>query len=263
MILNGLDILIAALIFMPLERLFALHRDRKLFRKLWRLDVVYMLANGILINFGSIGIFAIALSATGLLVPTAWSHAIAAQPLWLQFFEILLIADLGFYLAHRTFHAVPFLWRIHSVHHSIEEMDWVAGHRVHPLDQILTKSASLIPVFALGFDTIALAAFAVFYHWQSLFIHANIKLSFGPLRWILATPHFHHWHHANQREAWDKNFAGQLPLWDVVFGTLYMPKDMPTRYGVDDAIPDTYLGQLAYPLMTPTPAPDLAKPVAP
>ncbi|WP_246672129.1 MULTISPECIES: sterol desaturase family protein [unclassified Mesorhizobium] len=85
-------------------------------------------------------------------VPEALSATVQSQPLWLQAIEALIIADIGFYLAHRAFHAVPFLWRFHAIHHSIEEMDWLAAHRVHPVDQILTKSASFLPLFALGFQ---------------------------------------------------------------------------------------------------------------
>ena len=250
MLINGFDILLAALIFMPLERLLAIHSGRKFMRKLWRVDLTHLFATGILIQIGITSIFVLAVPASGYLIPADWRAAVASQPLWLQFIEILLIADLGFYLAHRTFHMVPALWRIHSVHHSIEEMDWIAGHRVHPVDQILTKTVSLLPVFALGFDTPAMVAFALLYHWQSLLIHSNVKVPFGPLRYVLASPHFHHWHHANQPEAWDKNFSGQLPLWDIVFGTLHLPKGMPTRYGTDAPIPETYLGHLTYPLVT-------------
>ena len=85
-------------------------------------------------------------------VPDAWRTAIAARPIWLQVITVVIIADLGFYLAHRLFHAVPWLWHFHAVHHSIEEMDWLAAHRVHPVDQIVTKGASLVPVFVLGFS---------------------------------------------------------------------------------------------------------------
>lgn len=250
-LINGLDILLAALIFMPLERLLAIHAGRKLFRRNWRVDLTHMLATGVMIRFGLVAVLVLGLQASDALTPDGLRGAVASQPVWLQFIEVLLIADLGFYLAHRTFHAVPLLWRIHSVHHSIEEMDWVAGHRVHPIDQILTKSVSLLPVFALGFDAVAVAAFALLYHWQSLLIHSNVRIDFGPLRWVLASPHFHHWHHANEPEAWDKNFAGQLPLWDMVFGTFHLPKGrMPTRYGLDAPVPDTYVGQLAYPFMS-------------
>ena len=247
-LINGLDILLAALVFLPLERLFAIERGRKLLRRNWRVDVVHLLATGILIRLGLTAVLIMLLPASAALVPGSLHAAITAQPVWLQFVEVLLIADLGFYLAHRTFHAVPFLWRIHSIHHSIEQMDWLAAHRVHPIDQSLTKAASMLPVFALNFDPAAIAAFALLYQWQSLLIHSNVRIDYGPLRWVLASPHFHHWHHANEEEAWDRNFAGQLPLWDFLFGTLHMPKGrMPTRYGLDAPVPDTYIGQLVYP----------------
>ena len=160
-----------------------------------------------------------------------------------------MLADTGFYLAHRAFHAVPFLWRFHSIHHSIEEMDWLAAHRVHPVDQILTKSASFVPVFALDFSSTAILIFTLVYQWQSLFIHSNTRIRVGPLKWLLASPQFHHWHHANEREAWDKNFAGQLPLLDILGGTLFMPDRMPQKYGTDDPVPPLYHQQLAYPFV--------------
>jgi sterol desaturase/sphingolipid hydroxylase (fatty acid hydroxylase superfamily) len=121
---------------------------------------------------------------------------------------------------------------------------------VHPIDQILTKGLSLLPVYALGFSTPATLLFVVLYHWQSLLIHSNVRIGFGPLRWILASPHFHHWHHANCPEALDKNFAGQLAFLDLLFGTLHMPPGrMPPRYGTEDPVPRSYLGQIAYPFL--------------
>src|SRR5262249_24387207 len=153
--------------------------------------------------------------------------ALRSQPIWLQAIEVVVIADAGFYLAHRAFHAIPVLWKFHSIHHSIEEMDWLAAHRVHPVDQILTISASLLPVYALGFSPTALAIYAITYKWQSMLIHSNTRLGFGPLKWIFASPQFHHWHHANERQAHDKNFAAQLVLIDCLAGTLFMPNRMP------------------------------------
>jgi sterol desaturase/sphingolipid hydroxylase (fatty acid hydroxylase superfamily) len=138
-------------------------------------------------------------------------------------------------------------------------MDWLAAHRVHPVDQILTKAASLLPVFALGFSEAAIAIFAFTYQWQSVLIHANLKLDFGPLKWLVASPQFHHWHHANEKAAFDKNFAGQLPFLDALCGTLFMPERMPSKYGIDYPVPALYHEQLTYPLRpesrTPEPAP--------
>ena len=242
------ELLLVVLIFVPLERLLALRPEQKILRSGWVLDLTHLLASGLLIKLGLTFVLAAIILGAERLVPAGWRAAVAAQPHWLQFAEILLLADLGFYLAHRAFHAVPFLWRIHAVHHSIEAMDWLAAHRVHPIDQILTKGASFLPVFALGFAMEPILVFAVLYQWQSLLIHANTRIGFGPLRWILASPHFHHWHHANSPDARDRNFAGQLPLLDLCFGTLHMPRGrVPERYGIDDAMPQSYLGQLAYP----------------
>jgi len=242
------DLLLIVLIFVPLERLSALRPEQKILRGGWPIDVAHLFASGFLIRLGLAVAIAAIIFAAERLVPAAWRAAIAAQPHWLQFVELLILADLGFYLAHRAFHAIPFLWRFHAVHHSIEAMDWLAAHRVHPVDQILTKSASYLPVFALGFALEPILVFALLYQWQSLLIHANTRIGFGPLRWIVASPRFHHWHHANCPEARDKNFAGQLSLLDLCFGTLYFPRGrIPERYGTDDPVPRSYLAQLAYP----------------
>ena len=239
---------LGALIFVPLERVAGARRDQKLLRRFWTGDLVYAFINGIVIRLGLVAAILIVLAASRLLVPGEIRAAVAGQPWWLQLAGIFLLADLGFYWTHRLFHSVPALWRIHQIHHSIEEMDWLAAHRVHPIDQILTKGASLLPCFALGFSDWAIAVFAIVYQWHSLLLHANLRLSFGPLNRLIASPDFHRWHHCRDREAWDKNFAGQLSLWDHVFGTAHMPKDRSAeRFGIGEALPETYPAQLVHP----------------
>jgi sterol desaturase/sphingolipid hydroxylase (fatty acid hydroxylase superfamily) len=247
-------ILVTALIFVPLEMLLPSRKSQRLLRNHWQNDGIYLLFNGVVIKLGLLLVTAGLLSAIHTIVPRAIEVAIQSQPIWLQAVEVLVIADIGFYFAHRCFHAIPFLWKFHAIHHSIEEMDWLAAHRVHPLDQIATKTASYLPVFLLGFSSEAILIFTLIYRWQSLIIHSNSRLGLGPLEWLLATPHFHHWHHANQPEAFDKNFAGQLPLLDKIFGTLFLPETMPVRYGTDDPVPALYHQQLAYPLGQSVPA---------
>ncbi len=242
-------ILIIALIFIPLEHIIPLHHEQKTLRKGWLNDVFYLLFNAMPIKLCFLVILITAMSAADAVIPATFHAAVVGQPLLLQVLEVIIIADLGFYLAHRTFHAVPWLWRFHSVHHSIEEMDWLAAHRVHPVDQIITMVASLLPVYALGFSPLAIAVYALIYHWQSLLIHSNVKLDFGPLKWLIASPQFHHWHHANEKHAYDKNFAGQLPIIDAIAGTLHMPSRMPHAYGCDDPVPELYHQQLIYPLL--------------
>jgi len=240
-------LLILALVFIPLEYLFPLRRQQKFFRKNWLNDLVTLLANAVVVTFGLIFLITAISALLRLAVPGDFFALVRAQPLWLQVVEVLILADLGFYLAHRAFHAVPFLWRVHSVHHSIEELDWLAAFRVHPLDQILTKGASFLPVLVLGFSDAAVLIFAVIYKWQSVAIHSNNRIALGPLRYLFASPHFHHWHHANEPAALDKNFAGQLPFLDWAFGTLHLPKNMPEVYGTHDPVPLRYDQQLIYP----------------
>lgn len=243
-------ILIVALVFIPLERIFPCRKEQKVLRKHWLNDLVYLLLNGIPINFCLVALFAAMTVGVRIVVPEAVGEAVRSQPLWLETVELIVLADVGFYLAHRMFHAVPFLWRFHVIHHSIEEMDWLAAHRVHPVDQVLTKAASFLPVFALGFSSSAIVFFALFYKWQSVLIHSNIRLDFGPLKWIVVSPQFHHWHHANERGAFNKNFAAQLPFIDALGGTLFMPINrMPAKYGTDETVPTLYHQQLAYPLL--------------
>jgi sterol desaturase/sphingolipid hydroxylase (fatty acid hydroxylase superfamily) len=241
-------ILLIALIFVPLERGLARHPEQRVFRRGWLNDMIYLLLNGqiIILCLGTLIIGVIL--AAGWLVPVSVQVAVAGQPYWIQVIEILVLADIGFYIAHRAFHAVPWLWEFHAIHHSIEELDWLAATRVHPLDQIVTKGFSLLLVFAPGFSDVAIGAFMMLYGWQSILIHSNVRINFGPLRWLLASPEFHHWHHSRDNEARDKNFAGQLPLLDVLFGTLYMPRGRrPSKYGLDQPIPAFYPAQLLYP----------------
>ena len=241
-------ILITCLIFVPLERLLAMHPNQKIFRRGWHTDVIYLLLNGALIKLGLLGvIFAVAF-LTSWCVPASFRELVSGQPYWLQLIEAIILSDIGFYWTHRMFHAVPWLWRFHAIHHSIEELDWLAAARVHPVDQILTKGVSIIPIVALGFSDVTIGLYALLYHWQSFLIHANVRIGFGPLRWLVASPEFHHWHHSADLQARDKNFAGQLSFLDALFGSLHMPRGrMPSSYGLDQPLPAHYFPQLFYP----------------
>ena len=256
--------LLFALIFFPIEYLLPIHEGRKLARNGWLTDVLHFFLSGIFIRVGLIAVIVVSVQVGTIAVPAGLRATIGALPVVVQVVVATVIADLGFYLAHRVMHAVPWLWNFHAVHHSSEQLDWLAAYRVHPVDQVLVKGASLVPMFVLGFSDVSIGIAAVIYQWQALISHSNVRVGLGPLKWLIATPEFHHWHHANQTEAHDKNFAGQLPLWDVLFGTAHMPGRMPTKYGVDEAMPHQYLQQLTYPFamltkaVSPTPRADEA-----
>jgi sterol desaturase/sphingolipid hydroxylase (fatty acid hydroxylase superfamily) len=243
-------IIITCLVFVPLERLFALRREQRVFRRGWANDLIFLLVNGLVIKLGLLAVIAVSILAASWTIPASVQSAVGSLPYWVQIPVVIVLSDLGFYWTHRMFHAVPGLWRFHVIHHSIEELDWLAAARVHPVDQILTKGVSLVPVVALGFSEWAIAVYALLYQWQSVLIHANVRIGFGPLRMLFASPEFHHWHHSSDLEARDRNFAGQLSLLDWLFGTLHMPHgQMPTAYGLDRPIPDRYAFQLLYPFV--------------
>jgi sterol desaturase/sphingolipid hydroxylase (fatty acid hydroxylase superfamily) len=241
-------IVVLAVIFIPLERLFAL-RPRKVLRPGWHTDVVHYLINGAALKVGILIAVVVVGTAMRAFVPASLRAAIAASPSWVQVVAALAISTVGGYAGHRAAHEVPFLWRFHRVHHSVREMDWLAANHLHPLDQIFVRSAAVLPLYALGFGRLSLGAFVVLTTLQSIFVHANVRLTFGPLRWLIATPQFHHWHHAREPEAYNSNYAGEFPAVDALFGTLYLPAHRwPVEYGVDGREPAGYLRQLVWPL---------------
>jgi sterol desaturase/sphingolipid hydroxylase (fatty acid hydroxylase superfamily) len=236
-----------ALIFLALERIAPIDPAQKILRSSWVNDVYYLIFNQIPIKLGSallIGGMLIALSS---LVPESVGLFVRAQPFWAQIVALIILGDIGFYMAHRISHAVPFLWRFHALHHSIVEMDWLAGHRVHPLDQILSNFMKFLPLVLLGFSVEAMVASSIFYAFHATLLHSNFKFSLGPLDRILAMPRFHHWHHANEPEAYGYNYGGQLLLLDWLFGTLRVPTGFPDRYGTYENVPGQFARQMIWP----------------
>lgn len=181
----------------------------------------------------------------GLLAPRA---AVARQPLWLQLLAFLLVADLAAYAMHRLFHARP-LWRFHAVHHSSERVDWLSAVRLHPVNDTLMRVAQAVPILALGFDPRLLAAYVPLLAFYAVFVHANVPWSFGPLRYVVASPAFHRWHHSAEDDGLNRNFAGLFPFIDLAFGTFHLPSDRrPTSFGVPGGdVPEGFLAQLADP----------------
>ena len=179
------------------------------------------------------------------------SDAIGGSPVALQVLLIVLVADFTQYWVHRTFHASAFLWPFHAIHHSAEEMDWLAGSRLHLVDVILTRGLTYVPIFVLGFSNAALMAYVFLVAAQATFIHANVRWPLRPVRRLIATPAFHHWHHSAEREAVDRNFAVHTPLWDILFGTYYLPDRWPSAYGLGSQrdVPNGWFKQLLYPLI--------------
>jgi sterol desaturase/sphingolipid hydroxylase (fatty acid hydroxylase superfamily) len=246
-----LDLMLYSAVYIPLERLFALHPEQPTFRRGWTTDLTYFLLNSFLVQI--VGLLTI--KPAMLFFDWARVDAVVAflssLPVFIQALLCVLTADLTQYWVHRAFHKIPFLWQFHAIHHSAEVMDWLAGSRLHFVDAIVTRSLTYIPLFLLGFSETAIAIYVVVVVIQATFIHANVRWQFkGIQRWV-ATPSFHHWHHAAEPQAVDKNFAVHSPLWDWLFGTYYLPGRWPERYGLCERqnVPSSWFRQLLYPFV--------------
>lgn len=242
-----LELLVLALIFVPLEGLFPL-RTQNVLREGWQTDIKHFFVSHVGVQLLSFAALIPAQVLFAWAVKLDFQQAVAAQPLWLQFIELIITVDFATYWIHRAFHQVRWLWDFHAIHHSSLKMDWLAGSRMHVVDVLITRSVSFLPVFVFGFAPAALYAYLVFVSFHAVFIHANLRWRFSVLRWLISTPEYHHWHHSSDEAGIDKNFASFLPMWDVLFGTVHQPDHWPKNYGtVKFQPPETYLGQLTYP----------------
>jgi sterol desaturase/sphingolipid hydroxylase (fatty acid hydroxylase superfamily) len=138
-----LDLFVMGLIFVPMERLFALARQQPIFRKGWRTDLTYFLTSHIGVQMLTLMTLAPAAILFRWMIDSPIQRKIGSQPWWLQFMQIVVLADLAGYWIHRMFHRVPLLWRFHAIHHSSERMDWLAGSRLHLVDIVVTRALAL------------------------------------------------------------------------------------------------------------------------
>jgi lathosterol oxidase len=247
----GLDyalllLIVYSFVMIPLEKVFGRREQGGVFRKGWAVDLTYFFVSTMLVQVTTY------LSLQPAFVLFEWAVVpevqaiVRSQPIVLQIVEIMFLADLMQYWVHRLFHEISWLWKFHAVHHSAEVMDWMAGNRLHIVDLALTRSMVFVPAFVLGFADLAIYFYIVIVAVQSVFIHANLNWNFGWLEYVLTTPRFHHWHHALEREATDKNFAVHFPVLDLMFGTFYLPAGnvWPAGYGVHSSdVPEHYFAQ--------------------
>jgi sterol desaturase/sphingolipid hydroxylase (fatty acid hydroxylase superfamily) len=173
---------------------------------------------------------------------------LATLPIWLQAAMVFVISDVILYWTHRWFHQ-PNLWKWHAIHHSSKHIDFLSSQRFHPINVWGTFTLVNASMIVVGFSPESIAIMGFFNTAYSYMVHANLNWTFGPFKYVFASPVFHRWHHTTQREGLDKNFAPTFPLLDIMFGTFYMPEGkLPDDYGIDGAdVPETFIGQLLWP----------------
>jgi sterol desaturase/sphingolipid hydroxylase (fatty acid hydroxylase superfamily) len=170
----------------------------------------------------------------------------AAAPIAVQALAILVALDFIQYWLHRLFHGRT-LWPFHAIHHSAEDLDWTTTFRIHPVNFVVYGAGALALVRLAGFSPAAFLVIGPFNLVIGALVHANLNWTFGPLRYVIASPVYHRWHHVKDPAIYNRNFAPTFPVWDLMFGTYYMPSGvLPQDYGVD-GVPPHFLAQLVWP----------------
>jgi sterol desaturase/sphingolipid hydroxylase (fatty acid hydroxylase superfamily) len=167
-------------------------------------------------------------------------------PLVIQALLVLIATDICQYWLHRLFHGRT-LWPFHAIHHSPKHVDWTSTYRIHPGQFVIYSAAVAALVETLGFSPMVYVVLGPFNLFMGAFVHANLDWDLGPLRYVISTPVFHRWHHVDDPDVRDKNFAPTFPVLDLMFGTFHMPKgERPQVFGAEGA-PEGVLAQMVWP----------------
>ena len=247
--------LFAAVVFTPLALLFPSTQKQSVVRKDSITDVIYWFIVPV-VFYGPLRILLVSIivalgirSADDLnLIHTSGIGAVAELPIWVQTIIVFLLYDIIQYWTHRLFHTGKF-WPFHAIHHSPTEIDWMTSSRFHPVNFFVHSICVGSMIYIIGFSPMVWVITNSFNVIYSPLVHANLNWTYGPFRYVLASPVFHRWHHTYEEEGGNKNFAPTFPVLDIIFGTYYDPKDKkPQIFGApNDAIPNHIVGHMTYP----------------
>jgi sterol desaturase/sphingolipid hydroxylase (fatty acid hydroxylase superfamily) len=168
--------------------------------------------------------YALIAPARALNLPLAslWPHA---WPIWIQAVLMILVVDFLRYWLHRAAHENDTLWRLHSVHHSVEQLYWLNTARFHPLEKALQMVLDSLPFLLMQVDAKVLALYYIAYATNGFFQHCNIRLRYGLLNYIVGSAETHRWHHSRVPRESNANYGNTVIIWDLVFGTWFLPRE--------------------------------------
>jgi ornithine lipid hydroxylase len=221
---------------MPHERAW-LGNDGQMLPDLLHTLLSKLFAYYLVVAGGSLGLFE-ALTVSQPIWPQHW-------PLWAQVSLGLVVAEFGFYWAHRFSHEWKWLWPFHAVHHSVRRLWFFNTGRFHMVDTLRSM------IFGLPLLFIAGAPEAIF-TWVSaitaiigLLTHCNIDMRTRGMHWVFNTPSLHRWHHSRDLREGNSNYGENLMLWDLIFGTYFDDtRRPPVDIGIAEFMPRSYLGQV-------------------
>lgn len=236
-------IILAAFIFIILERIFPYTKGQKILREGFFDDfAMYTIAQNYIL---SILIFGVIISfidnSTGLSRLKIFSDV----PVWAQLIFFVVTHDLYIYWMHRWMHKNKWLWRIHEAHHSPKKVDWLSGSRSHPLEILLNQTIEFAPIVLLGSPVEVIAYKGLISAVWGMYIHSNLDIKSGWLQKIINGPEMHRWHHSTGKGR-NRNFATKLAFWDWIFGTAFLPETKVDEYGLKTFFPPHYFSQTLF-----------------
>jgi sterol desaturase/sphingolipid hydroxylase (fatty acid hydroxylase superfamily) len=251
-------LLLSALAFL-LERLHPWRPGQSWRRPGWEQDLFFLLFNGHI--FGLLVALALGSAFRQIYLGADWCcvdgrgipRILATAPIWLQIPVFLLVKDFTEYLIHYLLHATPLLWRFHRFHHTIETLDWAGNFRFHWMELVVYDALKWLPMLLLTPRPEVLLGVGIFATLWGHLNHANLRIDWGPLRYLLNSPRMHVWHHDYQLHGrFGQNFAVIFSFWDWLFGTAYFPYEQegPRRLGFPgmERFPRSLPARLFYPL---------------
>ncbi len=134
----------------------------------------------------------------------------------------VVLLDLMIYFQHRVFHAVPWLWRLHRMHHSDRHFDTTTAIRFHPFEIVLSMLIKFSAVLLLGAPVAAVILFEIILNASALFNHGNVELPRNVDTWLrkfFVTPDMHRVHHSVIPRETDSNFGFCFSFWDRLFAS--------------------------------------------
>ena len=187
-----------------------------------------------------------------------WLSRYVDSPLWPNHWHLaaqlalaLVVVEFFTYWVHRLQHTTDFMWRFHATHHSAPRLYWLNAARFHVVDIAFNNAGLVIPLVALGAHEQVFSLWILASTIHGIAQHANMKVRCGPLNWIFSMAELHRWHHSRLERESNTNYGQTLIVWDIVFGTRFLPADRtpPADIGIAtlDHFPMTWWAQMLSP----------------